>query len=435
MHHFIGIKGSGMSSLAHIVLDMGEEVSGSDVDFFIFTQAALENRNVKIYPFQKENIKDNMTVIVGNSFNDSHVEVKAALENETVTVYRYKDFLAKLLEDYNSISVVGTHGKTTTTGLLSHILEPLKRGFLIGDGTGKMMKDATYFVAECCEFQDRFLSYYPNYAVVLNMELDHIDYFQTQERYVESFQKFVLQVKKGIALNGDEAAIRNLNVNVDKLYFGFNHDNDVYATNIIENETNTIFDVYYQNNYYATMEIQLVGKHMLYDALGCITTLILMNIDSSLIVERIKTFAGTKRRFSVEKQGEYVYIDDYAHHPTAIAATIQAVRKSYPNKKVVAVFKPDRPSRITHFLDEFKTALSQADAIVITAYPKAVVCEKGEINAAQLALYCDGYYAEFEDEVDAKNVAKNGEAVYLFMSTKDVYKFKDVIKLVQSRER
>lgn len=434
MYHFIGIKGSGMSSLAHIVLDLGYEVSGSDVDFFIFTQQGLEDRNVKIYPFQSSNIKDGMTVIIGNSFDETHEEVKTALANKTVTTYTYKAFLAKLLEEYTSISVVGTHGKTTTTGMLSHVLEPLKRGYLIGDGSGKMVQDATYFVAECCEFQDRFLAYYPNYAVILNMELDHIDYFRTQERYNASFMKFANQVKNGIAVNGDEHDLKAMPISVKILYFGLNEENDVCAKNIKENEYETIFDLYYCKNYYATITIPLVGRHMLYDALGCISVLLLMNIDKQFTVDRMRTFPGTKRRFSRETYKNYVYIDDYAHHPTAIQATIEAIKTSYPNKKIVAVFKPDRPSRITHFLKQFQTSLALADEVVITAYPKSVVVSEDEITAKQLAKHCNAFYAEYEDVKDAKIVAQHGEAVYVFMSTKDVYKFKDVIKQVHQGE-
>lgn len=434
MFHFIGIKGSGMASLAHIVLDLGYEVSGSDVDFYIFTQSALENRNVKIYSFSKNNIQDNMTVIIGNSFNEQHEEVQAALNNPTVKTFTYQSFLAKLLNDYQSISVVGTHGKTTTTGMLTHILEPLKRGFLIGDGTGGIIKDASYFVAECCEFEDRFLAYTPDYAVILNIELDHVDYFKTLERYCQSFQKFANQVKKVVALNGDDQNIRNLNIENKKIYFGLHEDNDVLAKNIVENETTTQFDVYYKNEYYDTYIIPLVGRHMLYDALGCITILIAMQIDKNLIRERIATFKGTKRRFSVEKYKEYVYIDDYAHHPTAITATIDAIRRSYPNKKVVAVYKPDRPTRVTHFLQAFKNALDLADYAVVTAYPKAVTFAENEIDGKQLAQYCNAFYAENEDEADGKIVAEYGEAVYVFMSTKDVYKFKDVIKKIHMEQ-
>lgn len=434
MFHFIGIKGSGMASLAHILLDLGYQVSGSDIDKFIFTQVGLENRGVKMLSFSKENIKDNQIVVVGNSFNQDHEEVMQALKNTTVQVYRYTEYLSKLLSDYNGISVTGTHGKTTTTGMIAHVLKPLRMGFLIGDGTGKIEKDAQYFVAESCEYQDNFLNYYPNYAVVLNMEIDHVDYFKSEKQYYDSFQKFINQVKIGVALNGDEEEIRKLNTSNYSVYFGLNQSNDVYASNIIEKEDKTIFDVIYQNQLIGTFEIQLVGKHFLYDALGCISVLLMMKIDSALIQERLASFQGTKRRFNVEKIGNFVYVDDYAHHPSEIKATLNAARSAYPNSKIVAVFKPDRPSRITYFKDGFKESLALADCAYVCDFPDNTVFEKEDIQGQAFADYCNATFINSENEFNAVEVSKNQEAVYIFLSSKDIYKFKDKVKEVHQNE-
>lgn len=429
MYHLIGIKGSGMASLAHILLDLGEEVTGSDIDNFIFTEKALKERGVEIKSFNENNIQDNTQVIIGNSFFDSHPEVAKALANPTVKTYRYREYLAKLLTDYIGISVVGTHGKTTTTGMLAHILEPIGRGYLIGDGTGAITQANTYFVAESCEYQDNFLLYHPDYAVVLNMELDHVDYFKSEEQYFNSFQQFVNNVKKGIAILGDDKNMRKLATKIPTLYFGFNEKNDVVAKNIQEFEFYTEFDVYYHNELYVHVHLPLVGKHMLYDALGAITTLILLDIDKKIIETQIQSFAGTKRRFNVEKDKlGNVYIDDYAHHPTAVVATIAAARKSYPNKKIVAVFKPDRPSRIEFFKEEFKTSLQTADAAYIVNYNDGTVIAEHESTGKEFADFCKTNYVPNETIETAKILAKEGEAVYVFMSSKDIYKFKDLLK-------
>ncbi|MDL2276092.1 Mur ligase domain-containing protein, partial [Breznakia sp. OttesenSCG-928-G09] len=177
MYYFIGIKGSGMASLASILKDCGEDVSGSDIEKYIFTQAKLEEHKIPFFTFSEDNIKDNMTVIIGSSFNDDHIEVKAAKANPTVKTYMYAEFLAKLVEQYHSICVSGTHGKTTTTGMLAHVFSHINpTGYLIGDGTGVMPKEAQTFVLEACEYQRRFLAYHPDYAIILNIELDHVDY-------------------------------------------------------------------------------------------------------------------------------------------------------------------------------------------------------------------------------------------------------------------
>lgn len=196
MYYFIGIKGSGMASLATILYDLGYEVAGSDIDKYIFIEDELRKRNIPIYSFDKKNIQDGYHVIIGNAFNETNEEVKAAKENPNVITHTYYDFLGHLMEKYVSIGIAGTHGKTTTTGMAYHLFKEFdKTSVLIGDGTGHAIKDSKYFIAETCEYQDHFLHYYPNYAVINNIELDHVDYFPNIESYTASFEKFANQVK------------------------------------------------------------------------------------------------------------------------------------------------------------------------------------------------------------------------------------------------
>src|SRR5690606_38391012 len=153
IYHFVGIKGTGMSALAQVLHDMGLTVQGSDVEKYFFTQAALEKAGIKILPFQKENIKEGMTVIAGNAFPDTHEEIEEA-KRLNIPVIRYHSFLGKFMQKFTSIAVTGAHGKTSTTGLLSHVLEGAKpTAYLIGDGTGKGVEEAEYFVFEACEYR------------------------------------------------------------------------------------------------------------------------------------------------------------------------------------------------------------------------------------------------------------------------------------------
>ena len=186
-YHFIGIKGSGMASLAEIIADRGDEVTGSDIEKYIFTQKPLEERGIKITSFDEKNIQDGDTVIIGLAFDETNPEVKKALSMPTVKTYWYNEFLGELLTHYNSISVAGTHGKTTTTGMISHVLSHVDpTGFLIGDGHGEMPKGAKNFVLESCEFKRHFLAYHPDYAIVTNIELDHVDYYRDIDDYCDA---------------------------------------------------------------------------------------------------------------------------------------------------------------------------------------------------------------------------------------------------------
>lgn len=197
-YHFTGIKGTGMSSLAQILHDSGEKVQGSDVDKRFFTQDVLEAKNIEIMSFSEENITDGLTIIAGNAFGDDHEEIVAARE-KGLPFYRYHEFLGEWLQKFTSIAVTGAHGKTSTTGLLAHVLtENYPTSFLIGDGTGKGHQDSQYFAFEACEYRRHFLAYEPDYAIMTNIDFDHPDYFSSVEDVFQAFQQMAKQVKKGI---------------------------------------------------------------------------------------------------------------------------------------------------------------------------------------------------------------------------------------------
>ena len=185
MYYFIGIKGSGMAPLAEILHELGNDVCGSDIDKYIFIEEELKKRNIPIYSFDANNIKDGYTVIIGNAFSDDHVEVKAALANPTVKCYRYFEFLGKFMENFISISIAGTHGKTTTTSMLSNItlsanLDPT---ILVGGDVDAIhgnfkIGESEYFVTEACEYKASFLKFFPYIGIILNIDADHLDYYR-----------------------------------------------------------------------------------------------------------------------------------------------------------------------------------------------------------------------------------------------------------------
>lgn len=429
MYYFIGIKGSGMAPLATILYELGHDVCGSDIDKYIFTEEELRKREIPIYSFAASNIKDGYTVIIGNAFNEEHEEVKAAINNPTVTCFRYFEFLGSFMENFISISIAGTHGKTTTTGMAYHLFEEFdKTSVLIGDGTGHAIKDSKYFIAESCEFQDHFLYYYPKYAVINNIELDHVDYFGTLEKYIASFETFANQVKDTVIVWGDDPNIQKIHFTKRVMRFGIGEKNDVRATNIIENEQGLSFDVYIHKELFGHFSLPYFGMHMLYNSLAVITLGYLENMEQDFICKRMQTFEGTKRRYTVKEIGNTIYVDDYAHHPTAIKYVIEATRVRYPGKKIVAIFKPDRFSRGARFASEFAKSMDLADYPYFCPFPENAVHEEGiDIDIYDIAKLLPRAKVIMEDESGAKELAKYEDVVFLFMSSKDIYKLEEKV--------
>lgn len=434
MYYFIGIKGSGMASLATILYDLGYEVKGSDIPKYIFIEDELRKRDIEILDFDASNIKDGYNVIIGNAFGEDHVEVKAARSNPNVKCYRYFDFLGDFMEKFDSVSIAGTHGKTTTTGMAYHLFKEYdKTSVLIGDGTGHAVKDAKYFIAESCEYQDHFLHYYPKYAIINNIELDHVDYFPTIDAYKASFEKFANQVKDTVIIWGDDPYLPKLNIEKPKLMFGLGQNNDVRAVNFLENTKGMSFDVYIHNELFGHFNLPFFGKHMLMDILGVITLGYVEGMDASYMQARLETFEGVKRRYTVKEHDDCIYVDDYAHHPTAVKYVIEATRVRYPNKKIIALFKPDRFSRIKQFAKEFAASLNLADEVYLCHFPENAAKEPGiDIDITEIGQYIPRAKIIKEDEDAAKELAKYHDAVYLFMSSKDIYKLEE--KVIKCKE-
>ena len=431
MYYFIGIKGSGMAPLATILYELGHEVAGSDIDKYIFIEEELRKRNIPIYSFNKDNIKDGYHVIIGNAFDETNVEVQAALANPHVTCTRYYDFLGDFMKNYISIAIAGTHGKTTTTGMAYHLFENFdKTSVLIGDGTGHGMKDSKYFIAETCEFQDHFLHYYPNYAIINNIELDHVDYFGNLDRYIESFEKFANQVQDTVIVWGDDPNIKKIHFDKRVIRFGLNEDNDVRAVNVLDTPQGLSFDVYIHKELFGHFNIPLYGHHMLYNSLAIITLGYLEDMSYEYILERLQTFDGTKRRYTVQEIGHNIYVDDYAHHPTAIRYVIEATRVRYPGKEIVAVFQPDRFSRGARFAREFAFEMEKADHPYFCPFPENAKHEDGiDIDIYDIAQYAPRAKVIRQDDSGIEELMQYDNCVFLFMSSKDIYKFEEKLIL------
>ncbi|MDL2211792.1 Mur ligase domain-containing protein [Erysipelotrichaceae bacterium OttesenSCG-928-M19] len=431
----VGIKGSGMASLAQILLDFNHEVSGSDIEQHIFTQDILEKRQISIYPFDENNIKEDMIIVKGNSFDDEHPEIKAA-HRLGLKIYSYVEMLRLLIADYYSICIAGTHGKTTTTGLVKTILEGKEAtGYLIGDGHGEMNPQALNFVVESCEYKDNYLNYFPDVALINNIELDHVDYFKSLEQYIASFDKFAKQSKQYVVINGDDSNCQKLTKTEKNYYFGLEDHNNFQAKNILYSQNGIEFDLYsdfYQDSkeYCYHFKLNLFGQHMLYNSLAAIAIYSLKKIDSdfSYMEAMLNKFQGVARRFEEIKQGSNIFIDDYAHHPTAIDLMIDTVKQKYPNKKIVAFFKPDRYSRIYEFGQEIAKALQKADEVYLFEFPSTSQKEEGiDIDMSYVLQYLEKGKIINEDLMSARLFIDYQDTVFLMMSSKNVYDFRELL--------
>ena len=351
IYHFVGIKGSGMSALAQVLHDMEYQVQGSDYDKHFFTQVALEKSGIKILPFNKENIQPGMTIIAGNAYPDTHEEIQEAMKYG-LPIIRYHRFLGDFMQNFTSVAITGAHGKTSTTGLLAHVMRGAKpTSFLIGDGTGKGDRDAQYFVFEACEYRRHFLSYFPDYAIMTNIDFDHPDYFANIEDVFSAFQEMSWQVKKGIFACGDDEQLQKIQAKVPVVFYGFGEENDFQARNIVKSTSGTTFDVFVRNTFYDTFSIPAFGDHNVLNSLAVIALCHYENIESKVIQDQLQSFEGVKRRFSEKKVADQIIIDDYAHHPTEIKATIDAAKQKYPDREIVAVFQPHTFTRTQAFLN------------------------------------------------------------------------------------
>lgn len=409
-----------MSALAQILYDSGEKVQGSDVEKRFFTQAALEEKNIPIYPFSENNIKKDYTVIAGNAFSDEHIEIKEA-KRLGVTFYRYHEFLGEWLKQYTSIAVTGAHGKTSTTGLLSHVLgSSFPISYLIGDGTGQGHVDSKYFVFEACEYRRHFLQYEPDYAIMTNIDFDHPDYFTSIDDVFAAFQSMAEQVKKGIIACGDDEQLQQIQAKVPVVYYGFANTNDFQAQNIKETKNGTTFDVFVRNTYYETFTIPMYGNHNVLNALAVIAICHYEGIGAEHM-KHLATFTGVKRRFSEKQIYNQILIDDYAHHPREINATIESARKKYPNKSIVAIFQPHTFTRTKAFLQGFADSLSQADHVFLCDIFGSAREETGQLTIDDLQkLINQSSILKLSHTEELKEFA---DSVLIFMGAGDIQKF------------
>ncbi len=436
MYHFIGIKGTGMSSLALVMHSLGYEVQGSDRETHLFTEDKLREEGITILPFDENNIHEGMFIIQGNAFHEDHVEVKRAIELGC-KIYRYEEMVGKLTRMFETITVAGCHGKTTTTSLLAHVLTQICGcNYLIGDGHGYASKENKYFALEACEYKRHFLAYTPTYAIITNIDLDHTDYYKDIDDVRDAYREYAGKAEKMVIACGDDPYTHSLELTKPIFFYGLDEDNDILAKDVEYTDKGISFDVIVEGNYYGHFDVPFYGKHMLLNSLAVIAICAYERLEARDVSKALKTFKGAERRFNEETIGDVVLVDDYAHHPTEVRSTIRAARQKYPDKEIVAVLQPHTLARVRDFGVAFAESLNLADI----AYVLPVTLDRedkyedypGVDENIILNQLKNGHLIHMNEP---ELLLKHKNAVILFMSPRNIYDLKNALKELLEKEQ
>lgn len=371
--HFIGIGGIGMSGLARILLARKNEVSGSDLASNYVTEELTKSGAQIYYGHAAHHVPQHMTVVYSSDIKESNPEYQQALSLKCDLLHR-SEMLRDLMQGYKALAVAGTHGKTTTSSLLTSVLleAGLDPTFVVGGIISQFKSNAQhgegdFFVLEADESDGTFLNYHPFGAIITNIDFDHMNFFKDEQNLIKSFASFASQI---ISYDhffwcGEDARLKNLNL--PGFSYGFNEDCRLKGTNFTQKNWTISIDVHFEGHIYQSVEVSLIGRHNALNALAVFGLALKLGIPEEKIRHALKNFKGVGRR--CEKKGEVggtLFLDDYAHHPTEIETTIQGIRKNIGNRRLIGLFQPHRYSRIKDCLGTFGTVFNGLDELIIT---------------------------------------------------------------------
>lgn len=375
--HFIGIGGSGMSGLASILLDSGYKISGSDIVTSKITKR-LADKGVIIFKGHNENnVEEADLVVISSAISESNSEIRGAIDRK-ITIIKRAEMLARLMNNKYGIAVAGTHGKSTTASMISLLLE--KSGFdptvVVGGELNNFKNNAklgkgNYIVVEADESDGSFLELNPHMAVVTNIEDDHLDYYGNMENILKDFKKFIDKVPDNgrVILCKDCDNIKGLAKQYRRSHisYGIFTEADLMAKDIELDKLNSKSKIYWQGVKIGELYLKVAGYHNILNALAAIAVARELGISFIEIAKILETFQGVHRRMEivVNLDDKILILDDYAHHPTEIKATLSALRSSWQDRRIIAVFQPHRYSRTKLLAEKFGKAFFDADCVVI----------------------------------------------------------------------
>ena len=450
--HFIGIGGISMSAIAIILHKNGFEVSGSDIG---------ENDNVKelekigikvFFGHKKENISDDIDIVVySKAIHDDNEEIIEARKKGISLLSRSK-ILGEIMSNFNErICIAGTHGKTTTTALIGKAIldmnvDPtINVGGIVDEigGNSHIGNNKNMFIAEACEYTNSFLDFSPTVEVITNVEEDHLDFFKDLDDIRKSFKKFVeLLPENGVLVINKKIENIDYFTNDSKLNiitYGDDETADYYYKNVeYDEEHYQHFDVYYKGTYIGRMRQKLIGKHNVLNFLAALAVLLNLGISFEEVKKSLENFKGARRRLEVKgKINGVTYIDDYAHHPTEIEASINAL-KEIKHNKLYLIFQPHTFTRTKALYDEFVRVLEKIPIVILAKIYPAREKDLGIINSQMIKdgiikdknsknNFCE-YFETFKEIAEyIKNKATKDDIV-VTMGAGDVYKIYDIIK-------
>ena len=434
--HLVGIGGVSMSALAQMLLHLGVPVSGSDRDETDVTRHLTELGATVYQGHRGEQLGQAALVIRTSAIKDDNPEIQAARERG-IPVWERAQAWGMLMTAYRQVVCVsGTHGKTTTTSMMGCIAlaasaDPtiMVGSFLPAIGGTLRIGSKDLFIAESCEYCNSFLNFPPTVAMVLNVEEDHLDFFSGLPEIVSSFRAFCLKTPQDggvVVANGDDAGARMVIENLPRRVITFGKDNscDVYSQNLVRHNGCYCFDVYHQKQKLVSISLQVPGLHNVANALACCAASLALGFPPSAIAEGLSQFTGSARRF--QRKGTLngaLVVDDYAHHPSEMAATLRAARQM-DFQRIVCVFQPHTYSRTKALYGDFLHSLSLADKVILADIYAAREKDNLGVSSEQMAREIPDaeYYPSFSlIENRLRQLAQPGDLI-LTMGAGDIVK-------------
>ena len=427
--HLIGIGGVSMRPLGLVLRGMGITVTGSDMNASVSTDE-LVAKGIEVHiGHRAENIQGADCIIRTAAAHNDNPEVAAA-RAQGIPVFERAQAWGVIMREYkNAICVSGTHGKTTTTGMLTHIFMQAQRdptvmmgGYLPLLHAGHRVGSGDTIIMESCEYCDSFLNFYPTIAVVLNVEADHLDYFKDLADIQKSFHKFAGMATDGVVANGDDPHTVKALEGIPYVSFGLGEGNRVTAANISADWRH--FDVLCDGSFYCHLDLGVLGRHNAMNALAVAATSWVMKIPGEAVSKGVEAFHGAGRRmeFKGTYHGAQVY-DDYAHHPDELRATLEAIR-SMGDHRLVLAFQPHTYTRTKLLMDDFIRELKKADVVVLAEIYAARESNTIGISSADLAAQIPGsiYCETLQDVTETlRKIVKEGDIV-VTMGAGDIFR-------------